>query len=75
VGNRVTIDTSNSLFATLIKQESHQKALVEAVRKITGEPYRVAVSKKSLNKEVQKTDSMDEIANNAKAAGINVNEN
>ena len=74
IGNRVTIDTSNSLFATLIKQESHQKALVEAVRKITGEPYRVAVSKKSLNKEVQKTDSMDEIANNAKAAGINVKE-
>jgi DNA polymerase-3 subunit gamma/tau len=74
IGNRVTIDTTNTLFATLIKQAGHQKALVDAVRKITGEPYKVAVSKKSLNKEMPKSDPMDEISSNAIAAGINVNE-
>jgi DNA polymerase-3 subunit gamma/tau len=74
IGSRVTIDTTNSLFSSLIKQAGHQKALVDAVRKITGEPYRVAVSKKSLVTETPKSDPMDEIASNAKAAGINVNE-
>lgn len=70
-GNVVLVDSSNSMFGTLIRQQGHQKSLVEAVRRVTGESYRVGVTKKSLE---AKRDPMDEIAQNAAAAGLDVDE-
>ncbi|MDR3645726.1 MAG: DNA polymerase III subunit gamma/tau [Clostridia bacterium] len=70
-GNYVLVDSGNAMFATLIKQKSHQSALVEAIRKATGESCRVGIIKKS----AQNTrDPMDEIASNAAEAGFSVDD-
>lgn len=74
-GGHVLIDSSNSVFASLIRQPSHQKALVEAVRRVTGKPYKVGVLKRNIAAGTAKeNDPLDEIAGLASAAGIPVSE-
>ena len=73
-GGHVLVDAPNSLFPSLIRQQSHRKALVESIRKITGEPYKVGVFKKSLAKAPKADDPFDEILRNANAAGIEIQE-
>jgi DNA polymerase-3 subunit gamma/tau len=70
-GSHVLVDSSNEVFAGLIQQQSHQKALVEAIRKVTGKPYKVGILKKP---SAPKADPIDEIEKVAKNAGITVKE-
>ncbi len=78
-GGFVLIDPNNSLFSGLIKSQDHQRPLVEAVRRITGKPYKVGIFKKSLvvpaDQKDAPVDEMDELFNNASKAGIDVKEN
>lgn len=81
-GSHVLVDAQNSMFVNLIRQQSHQKSLVEAIRRVTGKPYKVGIFKKSLGDGIpQKNsegeaamDSMDEIAKLAQAGGVPVHE-
>lgn len=79
-GGFVLIDPNNSLFAGLIRSQEHQKPLVEAVRRITGKPYKVGIFKKSLEVTSEQkdpgtdADEMDELLSNASKAGIDVKE-
>lgn len=73
-GNHVLVDASNSMFSSLIRQQTHQKALVEAIRSITGQPYKVGIFKKSLKEQPVSNDPMDEILKNAGTFGIEVKE-
>jgi DNA polymerase-3 subunit gamma/tau len=72
-GGFVLIDPNNGMFSDLIRGQEHRKPLVEAVRRITGKPYKVGIFKKSMEKPaVQAEDPMDELADNASRAGIDV---
>jgi DNA polymerase-3 subunit gamma/tau len=77
-GNFVLIEPNNALFAGLIKSKDHQSPIIEAIRKITGTPYRVGIYKKDLKKAPKKDDApadgLDEIFNNAEKAGIDIHE-
>jgi DNA polymerase-3 subunit gamma/tau len=72
-GGFVLIDPNNAMFSDLIRGQEHRKPLVEAVRRITGKPYKVGIFKKSMEKPAaQAEDPMDELADNASRAGIDV---
>ncbi len=60
----------------LIRSQEHQRPLVEAVRQITGKPYKVGIFKKSMEvrRKNEPDDPMDELAKNASRAGIEVEE-
>ena len=73
-GNHVLVDAGNCMFADLVRQQSHRKSLVEAVRTVTGTPYKVGIFKKSLEKQPVRDDGIDELARNAAAQGIEVRE-
>lgn len=76
-GGFVLIDPNNALFAGLIKSQEHQRPLVDAVRRITGKPYKVGIFKKGLKPAASAqapADEMDELFNNASRAGIDVKE-
>ncbi|HEX2938739.1 MAG TPA: DNA polymerase III subunit gamma/tau [Ruminiclostridium sp.] len=74
-GSFILIDPNNTLFAGLIRSQEHQRPLVEAVRRITGKPYKVGIFKKGLEAvKKQKADELDEILENANKAGIEVRE-
>ena len=71
------VDPNNALFSGLIRAQEHQRPLVEAIRRITGKPYKVGIFKKGLDASVKKAaqaDEMDELLNNANRAGIPVKE-
>lgn len=75
-GGFVLIDPNNIMFAELIRLQEHRKPLVEAVRRVTGKPYKIGIFKKSLEVPTQRhEDPMDELAANASRAGITVEEN
>lgn len=71
----VLVDSDNGLFADFIKRKEHQKPLISAIRSITGKPYKVGISKRTLDtaKEPQ-TAGMDELLNNARNIGVDVTE-
>lgn len=73
-GGHVLIDASNSMFKDLIRQQSHQKALITSVRKVTGKPYKVGILKKSLAAPKLENDPLDELVKNAGELGIKINE-
>ena len=72
-GSFVLIDPNNALFTQLIKQQEHRKPLVEAIRQITGKPFKVGIFKKSLDIPLPQEDLLSELAENANRAGIEVN--
>lgn len=69
-GGYVLVDSDNSMFATLIRQKSHQSSLVEAIRRTTGENCRVGIIKKQRKSE--EGDPLEELAKNAADAGFPV---
>jgi DNA polymerase-3 subunit gamma/tau len=71
-GEHVLVDASNAMFADLIRKSEHQKPLLEAVRRITGKPYKVGIFMRSFKLKEPENDVMDEIASKAKSQGINV---
>ena len=73
-GNHVLIDSTNSMFAELIRQPNHQKPLVDAIRNVTGKPYKVGILKKKPKPLQNADDPLDEILKSASAAGIGINE-
>jgi DNA polymerase-3 subunit gamma/tau len=74
-GGFVLVDSTNAMFGELIRQQIHQKPLVEAVRKVTGKPYKVGIFKRSLAPPKISADPFDEIIRNASEAGIGITEN
>lgn len=68
-GGHILVDVNSSMFPTLIRQQTHKKALVEAIRKISGQPYKVGVFKKSLA-EKREDDGLGELMQNLSRGGV-----
>jgi DNA polymerase-3 subunit gamma/tau len=70
----VLVNSSNSMFAELIRKAEHQKPLLEAVKRATGKPYKVGIFRKSLNIQKTEDDPLDELLKNASDNGVGINE-
>jgi DNA polymerase-3 subunit gamma/tau len=73
-GEYVLVDSSNSMFAELIRKAEHQKPLLEAVRLATGRPYKVGIYKRILSVPKAENDRMDELLRSASDFGIEIRE-
>ena len=71
-GTFVLIDPHNNMFADLIRSADHRRPLVEAVRQVTGQPYKVGIF---THKPAPRADDpLEELAGNAARAGIDIRE-
>jgi DNA polymerase-3 subunit gamma/tau len=73
-GGFVLIDSSNALFAELIRKAERQKPLIEAVRRVTGTQYKVGIRRKALDLRKAAGDPLDELIKNASDSGVSINE-
>ena len=73
-GEYVLVDSTNSMFAELIRRAEHQKPLLEAVRLAAGKAYKVGIYKRTLKVPRPEEDKMEELLKNANSYGIEIRE-
>jgi DNA polymerase-3 subunit gamma/tau len=71
-GDMLLIDTQNSMFTSLIRQNMHLTAFNEAVKIQAGRTYRVGILKNSAQPKIQQ-DPLEAVLKRANEAGIEIN--
>lgn len=70
--NYILIDSKNDLAFELLRKSETRNALKKIIKEVTGKEYNLGPYKKITSKE-EKTDPLQDLINNAKKGGININ--